>query len=299
MGLFNWFGKSNTAYFPGSMTFYKFGNLFELYQDIFRKLKIDFKILNGHAECGLEVFEAGYESEARKLARFNFEIFKDNKILSIITNSPECYYMFLKIYPEILPYWDIEVIDLWGLILRKLHDKPGLIKNKAVEVVGFHDNCYLGRYCKIYDSPRRILEAIGYEIEEFDDNKEQSLCCGSCGGVSRTNPGLANNIARERILQAKRRGIKKLVVCSTDNYRILKKNAGKDIEVFELSEILGHALGLNELKNEEIEGEEEIFSNKESAERKSEEKVLSEVESNIKLGEGLKEEDDYYKGKEL
>jgi Fe-S oxidoreductase len=284
MGLFSLFEKSNTVYFPGCITYFKYYENFELYKKIFLKLGIKVRELDKKLCCGREPLEAGYESESRKLARKNFESFKQEGIDSIITTEPGCYSMFLQNYPNFLPDWNIEVYNIWEIILNKLKSKSRLIRYSAMEKIGFHDSCYLGRYCKIYDAPRRILNALGYEIDELSDSRERSICCGSCGGLVISNPDLANEIARQRILQFKRKGIKKLVVCSFENYDLLKRNS-KDsgIEIFELSEILALGLGIKKkevVKDEEIEGEE---------------KILSEVKSEIELEEELKEEDYYNK----
>jgi Fe-S oxidoreductase len=215
--------------------------------------------------------------------RRNFEIFKEEGIDSIITPVPSCYKMFLEDYPEILPDWNIQVKNIWEILLDRLKVKSRLIKYKAMETVTYHDSCYLGRYCNIYDEPREILELIGYEIREMADFKVNSMCCGSCGGLLRTNPEIADKIAKERILQAKRIGVKKIIVASIENYRLLNKNIGDSgIEVLELSEVLAIALGLKKKTPEE----EEIAD---------EEQILLETEANIRLKEEIKEEDYYDK----
>jgi len=278
MGLFSLFGKSRTVYFPGCRLFFKHRDNFELYLRIFNKLGIDFRILDDYVCCGLRALEAGYESEAWKLARRNFDIFNEEGALRLISSSPECYYMFLKKYPEMIPYWNIEIDNIWEMISEKLAKKSRLIKNKAMEIVGFHDNCYLGRGCGIYESPRRILELIGYEIKELPNSREDSFCCGSCGGLVDSNKELADKIAKERILQAKRIGVGKLIVLGFENYELLRKNVGDSgVEVLELSEVLGLALGLMFKKEEEevVVGEDKIFSEME-VEKRFEEEVREE-----------------------
>jgi len=286
MGLFDIFKESNVLYFPGCTTFFKFRENFKLYMDIFERLGIGFKVIETKFCCGLPLFEAGYDAEARKLARKNLEVFKENEINEIIVTEPGCYKFFVQNYPDMIPDWDIKILNIWEIILEKLMKKSRLIKTKTYETVTLHDSCYLGRYCRIYDSPRKILEAIGYEVREMDNSRENSFCCGSCGGLTRTNPALANKIARERILQAKRIGVEKMIVIGFENYLLLKKNsAGSGIEILEMSDVLGVALGLmepEEIKNkrnipeEVIDGEESIF---EEPVGKIEEGVVEEVNS--------------------
>ena len=282
--MFSIFKRSNTLYYPGCVTYFKFRENFELYKKIFLKLGMNVIESRGINCCGLPVLEAGYEQEARKLARENFELFKKNNIKKIITNCPACCKMFVQNYAEMLPDWDIEISNLWELILYKLVSKPRLIKERIGEVVTYHDSCYLGRHCGIYDSPRRILELIGYEIKEMPDSRENSFCCGSCGGLVRVNSELADKIARQRLLQAKRIGVKKIIVASFDNYQLLKKNIGElDIEVLELSEVLALALGIKE-KDEGVTEEVEPLATEEG-------QIVIDVKTDQKVEKELKNED--------
>ena len=281
--MFSLFNVSNTVYFPGCATYFRFKENFEVYQRVFSRMGIGFRLIDKKICCGVDAFEAGYEGEARKLARRNFEIFKEEGIDGIITNSPEAYRMFLQKYPDFLPDWNIEVKNVWSLMLERLKNKPKLIKHKAMEVVTYHDSCSLGRGCGSYDDVREILELFGYEVREMSDSREESVCCGSCGGLVVVNPELANKIAKERILQAKRIGVKKIVVCSMKNYELLDRNAGDDMEIVELSEILAVGLGLKvrrEEKEEYIDGEE---------------RVINDTQANINIERELKDED-YYEG---
>ena len=282
MGIFSFLGQSSTLYFPGCVTYFKFPENFELYKKIFYKLGVGFEVVDKKICCGLPALEAGYDQIARKLARRNFEIFKEKGIKSLITNSPEAYKMFLEDYPEILPDWNIHVRNLWDIISERLESRPRLIKNKALEIVTYHDSCYLCRYCGVYEEPRKILELIGYEIKEMPDTKLDSVCCGSCGGLARTNLKLANEVAKQRILQAKRIGVKKMIVASMENYQLLKKNSGDSgVEILELSEVLALALGIKKKEPEFV--EEEISD---------EEQIISDIESNKKLKNALDDEND-------
>lgn len=292
MKLFSIFSKSDVLYFPGCTTYFKFQQNYKLYQKIFSKLGIIFKITEKKVCSGLPALEAGYEQEARKLARRNFEIFKEEGIKSIITNSPEAYKMFLYNYPEILPDWNISVKNLWAIILNKLKTKPKLIKYKTTETVTYQDSCYLGRYGGIYDEPREILKLIGYEIKELFDSKSESFCCGSCGGLPVVNAELANEIAKEKILQAKRIGVKKIIVVSMKNYELLKENAkDTEIEILELSEVLALALGIR-IKEKEQETDEQSEEGLEIENMIVDIKPEEDIEEQEELKEESKEEED-------
>lgn len=266
MAFFN-FGKNSVLYFPGCSTYFKNKDKFELYKEIFSKIGIDFYILDNKVCCGLPALEAGYENDARKLARRNFEIFKEKGVKTIITNSACCYKMFLQNYNEFIPDWNIEVKEIWQMVFDRLSEKPKLIKNNSNEAVAYQDSCYLGRHCGIYSAPRQILDLIGYEIKEFPDTKENAFCCGSCGNLPVTNPELADSIAKERILQTKRIGIKKIITSSMKDYELMKKNTVKEVKIVEMSEVIAEALGIKE--REEAEDEEKIEDLKEKIEDRS------------------------------
>jgi len=288
MGLFSIFKPNDTLYFPGCLTYFKFQENFEIYQKVFSRLGIKFRVIEKKVCCGLPALEAGYEQDARKLARRNFEIFKEEGIKGIVTDSPCCYKMFLQDYPELLPDWNIEVKDIWAIILDKLENKPWLIKEKFDEVITYHDSCYLGRYCKNYYAPRKILELIGYKIKEMHDSKEESICCGSCGGLQRIDAELADKIANQRILQSKRIGVKKIIVSSLANYKLLKENSeDTGIEILGLLDVLAFSLGIKAIKDR--------FNYEEKTD--NEEQIVLDIKSDETIKEELKEkdleEDDY------
>jgi len=250
MGLIDLFRKRDTIYFPGCITYFKFKEGFELYCKIFSKLGINYKYFDKQECSGFEIWEGGYDFEMREIIKNNFKKFKERGIKKIIATEPGCYKIFNEEYSKVLPYWDIKVLNIWEIILDKIIKKRWLIEEKD-EIVTFHDSCYLGRYSGIYDSPREILKMLGYKIREMDNNKKNSFCCGSCGGLARVSSELANKIAKERLLQAKRIGVSKMIVVGFENYSLLKDNSdGSGVEVFELSEILADALGIKQINND-------------------------------------------------
>ncbi|MBR9704067.1 (Fe-S)-binding protein [Candidatus Pacearchaeota archaeon] len=251
MGVFSFLKKSNNLFYPGCMGYYKFNEQFVMYQKIFDRLGIDYTVIDKKICCGLPALEAGYDNEARKLCRRNFEIFKEEKITDIITCCPECTKMFSYDYMRLLPDWNINTTNIWALILSILEARPRLIKSKKNEKIGIQDSCYLGRYLGNYSSPRLILNILGYEVVEIKDNREDAICSGSCGGLPRTNPELSKRCAEDRLMSAKRRGIKKLVVFSLYDYKLLKDNSKNSrIEILDFSEVLADSLGINELSDD-------------------------------------------------
>lgn len=230
----------NTIYYPGCLTKHVLSSEFENYRKMLEKIGIDFIILPDILCCGSPALNAGYEHEARKLARKNLEIFRKYNTKKIITNCPACFKVLNKEYKEMLPDWDMEVEHLITIVLNYLKERN--INLEKREKIAYHDPCHLGRHLSIYDEPREILRRLGYEVAEMKHNKENSLCCGGGAGLKTNNPELAAKIARARIKEAKEAGVKKIITPCPLCFAHMYENAG--IEVIEFSHAVAESLGI-------------------------------------------------------
>ena len=242
------FKKEKILYYGGCIYNHKLKKQTELYEKILDKLGVKY-ILKDEICCGAKLYELGYEAEARKLARRNFNLFNQAKINKIITPCPECYKFFLKNYKELLPDWpELEIEHVSVTILRELDRKQKLIKNpKLGEQVIYHDSCEL-KNCKITREPRELLRLLGYELVEMGGGIGGG-CCGGCGILSITNPELAGKITSAFFKQAEKAGIDRIIAIG-DCYLGLKKFKPDEIEVLELAEAAAYCLGLNSEENE-------------------------------------------------
>jgi len=268
-------GKGNILYYPGCLTKFVLKQEAENYKKILEKIGVDFIMLPDELCCGSPVLNAGYEQDARKLARKNLEIFKKHNIGKIITNCPACYKTFTN-YGEMLPDWNIKAEHITITILEYLKNKN--IKFNIYRKATYHDPCHLGRHSGIYQEPREILERLGYEIIEMKNNKKEAFCCGGGAGLKANNPKLADKISRERIKQAKAIGVDKIIttcpLCfshleeNSDTKKILtnsdfrgdQNSKNFDICIEEFSYVVADALGLKPGKTctKELEKDEKI-----------------------------------------
>jgi heterodisulfide reductase subunit D len=201
MGIFG-FGREKVLYYPGCLTKGVLTEQFENYKEIFNRLSIDFILLsNEEVCCGLPVLNAGFKKDVRKLAKKNFDLFKNKGITKIITNCPSCYHTFSEVYPKMVRDWDIEVEHATVTILNALKKKRikfrGLDEDR--ELVAYHDPCHLGRYSDIYEEPREVIELLGGKLVEYGMNRENAFCCGGGGGVRANFPELAKDIAKLKV----------------------------------------------------------------------------------------------------
>ena len=248
MGIFG-FGRAETLYFPGCYSSSYLTDKVENYKRILKKLKMKFETIKDLNCCGGFLDESGYEQDLRKLARQNFELLKNKETQTIITNCPLCLYTFSERYKDLLSQWNIKVEFILATILRELREDSNLIKSYTPEEVCYYDSCYLARYSKLIDEPREILRMMGYRLIELPKNKEETLCCGSCGGLSISNKELSDKISEDFIRILIRKKIKKVIVSDPRAYKVLRDSLErlgiKDIIILEISEVICDALDLS------------------------------------------------------
>ncbi len=143
---------------------------------------VDFAILgNEETCCGEAVRKTGNEALFRSLAESNINQFNKKGVRRIVVGSPHCYHTFKHEYPDL--GGEFEVLHS-SQVFAGLIQEQRLTFSKVIQKrVIYHDSCYLGRRNGIYDEPREVLKSIpGIELIEFDDCRENSLCCGGGGG---------------------------------------------------------------------------------------------------------------------
>jgi len=227
---------NKTLYYSGCVTKNVATDIDENYKLILKKLGVDFITIDDMACAGNPVLNAGYLDEFEKLKEKNSELLDKFGISKIITSCPGSLKVFKQNYK--LKEQGIEVVHIYEFIaskIEKVHDK---FKKGGAPRVTFHDSCSLGRYCGIYDGPRKLILAAGYGLEEFARKREKADCCGACGGVKANFPQVANDIAKQRLKQCK---TQILVTASPSCYLHLKQNA-TDVQVVELSDLIKDAI---------------------------------------------------------
>ena len=181
--------------------------------DVLSAAGVSFGILGNDEECcGNEIYMLGEMGLFQTLVEKNNEKFKELGVKKIVALSPHAYNAMKNNYPALGAVFEVQHYTqlLYPLIEQK---KIKLSQNKTK--VTYQDPCFLGRYNKIYDEPRRILQSIpGIELVEMERNREDSFCCGGGSGnfIMDLLAGSEDSPARARIREAYETGADTLAV---------------------------------------------------------------------------------------
>jgi Fe-S oxidoreductase len=165
---------------------------------------VDFAVLGTEETCtGDPARRIGHEYLFQMMAEQNVETLAgyEAEKKTIITACPHCFNTLLNEYPDFGGHYDVVHHSDF---LNGLLQAGKLVPTRPVQAkVAYHDSCYLGRYNKIYDSPRQVLEAIeGVVLEEVEYwNKEQGLCCGAGGAQYFMEETGGTRVNKKRTLQ--------------------------------------------------------------------------------------------------
>ncbi len=175
----------------------RFLNLLKNFFNILKKLNIDFGIIgNDESCCGNEIKRVGEEGLFLELKAKNEEIINKIKKKRIITLSPHCYNTLKKDYQL-----DTMVYHYTQFLKEIKEELTKLLKKDKKKII-YHDPCYLGKQNKIFDEPRAILNILTDNLIEFDQNRENSLCCEGGGGRLWIEKDGKERLAEKRVKEA-------------------------------------------------------------------------------------------------
>jgi Fe-S oxidoreductase len=220
--------------------------------EILHHAGVDFGLLfDAERTAGCDVRRAGEEGLYTTLVEENIKAISACKFERIFSSDPHSYHTLKNEYPGFGGAWT--VLHHSELLLELLESGRIAPARRLGYRVTYHDPCTLGRYNGVYDTPRRVLEAVGVELVEMPRNRDNSLCCGAGGGriwMKEVRPAGTRRVSEQRIDEATELGALDyfVVACPKDMtmYSDAVKTSGHEgeIEVRELAELVLEALGL-------------------------------------------------------
>ncbi|MDI3502831.1 MAG: hypothetical protein PWR09_956 [Archaeoglobi archaeon] len=215
-------------YFPGCTTKFRVKGIYESTKKILEALGVSYSVPKDLVCCGSPLLRSGYEID--EIRRKNLEILRK----PVITSCAGCHATFQSDY-------GIDAVHIVEVLSQRVDELP--LKSLEMRVI-YHDPCHLGREFGIYEEPRRIIEAIpGVQLVEFEENRENSRCCGGGGGLRAWNPSKSQELARKRVEEAERKEVDAIV--SSCPFCKLNLQSVTDTEVLDITELLARALKQN------------------------------------------------------
>ncbi|MFW9956815.1 MAG: (Fe-S)-binding protein [Candidatus Odinarchaeota archaeon] len=186
--------------------------------------------------CGSPLFRTGDVELGLEQGRHNVQMLNEMDVEEIVVTCPGCFRAFSQDYPA------------HGLVLNKpirhISELLDEIKNELSaidfeEKITYHDPCHLGRHSNIYDPPRNVIKQVSNSnLTEMERTRDNAMCCGNGAGLRTLFPDHAKKIGLERVQQAKRAGASILVTSCPFCKNILKSQAGTDLTVIDLPELV-------------------------------------------------------------
>jgi Fe-S oxidoreductase len=194
----------------------RLGELSRTLARILHDAGVDFGLLyDDERNSGNDVRRVGEEGLFEMLVEQNLAAFAKAEFAEILTTDPHSFNTLRNEYPEY--GLDRPVVHYTELLAQLL--EGGTIPVQPLgRRVTYHDPCYLARYNRVTDAPRRVLAALGCQLVEMPRNRDNTFCCGAGGGrIWMDDSGLAERPSENRIKEAVALGVDTFVVaCPKD-----------------------------------------------------------------------------------
>jgi Fe-S oxidoreductase/nitrate reductase gamma subunit len=202
--------------------------------------------------CGDSAMRCGNEYLFQTLAQANIDVMNGYGVKKIIAICPHGYNALKKDYPNF--GGNFEVYHHTEIISQLIGQHKIRLTQPLSGTFVYHDSCFLGRYNKIYDEPRRILKAIpGINVVEMERNLDKSFCCGAGGARMWMEEDIGERINNARTKQAIAVKADTIAVgcpfCLTMMSDGIKDNQmSETMQAWDLAELVVKAMGKEEVK---------------------------------------------------
>ena len=210
---------------------------------VLAKNGVEVWVPHGQNCCGALQAHAGFRDEARALARQNITAMLDDRFDAIVTNAAGCG-STLKDYGDLLRedecHRDAEKFAAKVRDVSQFLDQLGLRPPERMLNVRatYQDPCHLAHGQHVRSAPRKLLRAVGVEIEEMPNSDQ---CCGSAGSYNVTQNELSMRILDEKVKDIARTSAELIVTANVGcilQLRAGMARTGRKIPVKHVIEVL-------------------------------------------------------------
>ncbi|MEM3907608.1 MAG: (Fe-S)-binding protein [Nitrososphaerota archaeon] len=247
--------KPDYVYFVGCTASYRQKNIAIATARVFKKLGLNFTVLEEEYCCGSPLLRTGHWDLVRDIVKHNISEIENTGAQTIITSCAGCYKVWShdltnEKYGKVLGIeHNFKVLHSTQLLVDLLNQGRLDLKNKLNIKVTYHDPCHNGRNLgnkALYEEPRKLLKSIpGVELVEMERNRAVAWCCGAGGGVKSAFPDFALWTGEERIKEALMTGAEVLASTCPFCWRNLEdaaKAMGAKIQIADLLELVEKSL---------------------------------------------------------
>jgi Fe-S oxidoreductase len=149
---------------------------------LMKQAGVKFAILGREEMCtGDPARRLGNEYLYATVAAQNVETLNRYKPRRIITQCPHCFHNLKNEYPDFGgSYQVMHEAEFLDELIKAGRLKP---RHAVNERITYHDPCYMARHNRQWEGARNALRAIpGTEVEDVDQSKNRTFCCGAGGG---------------------------------------------------------------------------------------------------------------------
>jgi L-lactate dehydrogenase complex protein LldE len=169
--------------------------------------------------CGQPAWNAGYGTEARRVARATLRALRRTRG-PVVVPSGSCATMMRAHWPEMFAGTSEEavaeevaarVVELTAYLAARLPaETAGAAPTDLAAPVTVHDSCHGLRELHVKAEPRALLAAAGVEVVESDGAER---CCGFGGTFSVKLPAVSVAMADDRLDEWTASGVRTVVGC--------------------------------------------------------------------------------------
>jgi Fe-S oxidoreductase len=219
---------------------------------LLRQADVPFAVLGAGETCsGDPARRAGNEYLFQMLAEENVATLSaahdQHGISTIVASCPHCFNTIRNEYPQ-FGLTGVEVIHHTQLLDRLVAEGRLVPTEHHEAVVAYHDACYLGRYNKVYDEGRRVVESVpGQRVAEMELHHERGMCCGAGGARMWMEEREGQRINHRRVEHAL--ALEPDAIATACPYCLIMLRDGTtdlertDVEVRDVAELLADATG--------------------------------------------------------